>query len=190
MNKEQYLKQLSAQLGKLKSSEREEIMADIAEFFECAARDGESDEAIVAHLGDPKKLGREYWAQSCIAKANVKASPKSMARAFASSAALGTINFLYVLCVVVVGYIIISAFYVAAVSIGLSGIALMVVGIPVSASTIGPAGVFITVMVGIAVICLGLLAFIGNMQLAKLFKKANMAFLNRISIKLRRENNE
>ena len=189
MNKEQYLRQLSAELGKLKSSEREEIMADIAEYFDCAARDGESDEAIVAHLGDPKKLGREYWAQSCIAKANVKASPKSMARAFASSAALGTINFLYVLCVVVVGYIIISAFYVAAVSIGLSGIALMVAGIPF-AGMVGPAGVFIMVMVGIAVICLGVLAFIGNMQLAKLFKKANMAFLNKISVKIRRESNE
>ncbi len=185
MNKEQYLKQLSAELGKLKSSEREEIMADIAEFFDCAARDGESAQAIVAHLGDPKKLGKEYWAQSCIAKANVKASPKSMARAFVSSAALGTINFLYVLCVVVVGYIIISAFYVAAVCIGLSGIALMVAGIPFSLM-IGPAGVFITVLVGIAVVCLGILAFIGNMQLARLFKKANMAFLNRISVRLRR----
>ncbi len=185
MNKEQYLRQLSAELGKLKSSEREEIMADIAEYFDCAARDGESTEAIVAHLGDPKKLGKEYWAQSCIANANVKSSPKSMARAFASSAALGTINFLYVLCVVVVGYIIISAFYVTAVSIGLSGIAVMVAGIPFS-FMIGPAGVFITVMVGIAVVCLGILAFIGNIQLARLFKKANMAFLNRISVRLRR----
>ena len=183
------MKQLSAELGKLKSSEREEIIADIAEYFDCAARDGESAEAIVAHLGDPRKLGKEYWAQSCIAKANVKASPKSMARAFASSAALGTINFLYVLCVVVVGYIIISAFYVAAVSIGLAGIGVMVAGIPVSLM-IGPAGVFVTVLAGIAVICLGILAFIGNMQLARLFKKANMAFLNRISVRLRRENNE
>ena len=189
MNKEQYLKQLSAELGKLKSSEREEIIADITEFFDCAARDGESVEAIVAHLGDPKKLGKEYWAQSCIAKANLKASPKSMARAFASSAALGTINFLYVLCVVVVGYIIISAFYVTAVCIGLSGITAVAAGIPY-AGIVGPAGVFIAVMVGIAVICLGILAFIGNMQLAKLFKKANMVFLNRISAKLGRESNE
>ncbi len=189
MNKEQYLRQLSAELVKLKSSEREEILADIAEYFDCAARDGESAEAIVAHLGDPKKLGKEYWAQSCIATANAKASPKSMARAFVSSAALGTINFLYVLCVVVVGYIIISAFYVTAVSIGLAGLAAVVASIPY-AGIVGPAGIVIGTLAGIAVLCLGILAFIGTLQLARLFKKANMEFLNRISIKLRRQDNE
>ncbi len=189
MNKEQYFRQLSVELGKLKGSERDEILGDIAEYFDCAARDGESEAAIIAHLGDPKKLGREYWAQSCIANANVKASPRSMARAFASSAALGTINFLYVLCVVVVGYIIISAFYVAAVCIGLSGVAVMVAGIPFAAM-MGPAIIFVTVLAGVAIVCLGMLAFIGTLQLAKLFKKANMAFLNKISRSLRRESNE
>ena len=189
MNKEQYLKQLSAHLGKLKNPERDEILGDIAEYFDCAARDGQSDEVICTHLGDPKKLAREYWAQSCIAKANVKASPRSMARAFASSAALGTINFLYVLCVVVVGYIIISAFYVAAVSIGLSGIGVMIAGIPLAAM-VGAAGIFITVLAGVAVICAGVLAFIGNMKLASMFRKANMAFLNKITVRIRRDNNE
>jgi hypothetical protein len=43
---------------------------------------------------------------------------------------------------------------------------------------------------GIAVICLGILAFIGTMKLAGLFKRANMAFLNNISKRIRRGNNE
>lgn len=187
MNKEQYLKQLSANLGQLKGAEREEILGDIAEYFDCATRDGESVEAICAHLGDPKKLAREYWAQHCIERVHAKASPGSMARAFASSAALGTINFLYVLFVVVVGYIVISAFYVAAVSIGLAGVAALIAGIPY-ASLMGAGFIVVAAFAGLAIICIGVLAFIGTMKLAGLFKKANMAFLNNISNRIRRGN--
>ena len=189
MNKEQYLKQLSANLGQLKGAEREDILGDIAEYFDCAARDGQSVEAICAHLGDPKKLAREYWAQHCIERVHVKASPGSMARALASSAALGTINFLYVLFVVVVGYIVIAALYVAAVSIGLAGIGVLVAGIPYTL-LMGAGFVVATTFAGIAVICVGILAFIGTMKLAGLFKRVNMAFLNNISNRIRRGNNE
>jgi uncharacterized membrane protein len=189
VNKEQYLKQLSANLGQLKGAEREEILGDIAEYFDCAARDGESGDTIAQHLGDPKKLAREYWAQHCIERVHAKASPGSMMRAFASSAALGTINFLYVLFVVVVGYVVIAAFYTAAVAVGLAGAATLVAGIPY-ATLMGSGLAWAAAFAGVAVICLGILAFIGIMKLAKLFKRANMAFLNNTSKRIRRENNE
>jgi uncharacterized membrane protein len=187
VNKEQYLKQLAANLGKLKEAEVREILGDIAEYFDCAMRDGESIEEICARLGEPKKLAREYWAQHCIEQMHIKASPRSVARAFLSSAALGTINFLYVLFVVVVGYIVIASFYVASVGIALGGIAALVAGIPLAA-LMGTGVVAVVVFVGITVICAGILAFIGTMKLAGLFRRANMSFLNSISNRIRREN--
>lgn len=187
MNKEQYLKKLAANLSKLKVPNVEEILGDIAEYFDCAMRDGESVEEICARLGEPKKLAREYRAQHFIAQAHAKASPRSMARAFASSAALGIINFLYVLFVVTVGYIILAAFYVASVCIALGGVAALVAGVPLAGLT-GPGFVAATVFAGIAVICVGILAFIGTMKLAGLFKKANMKFLTNISSRLGRAN--
>lgn len=187
MNKEQYLKQLSANLGKLKETEVREILGDIAEYFDCAMSDGESVEEICARLGEPKKLAREYWAQHCIGQMHTKASPRSVARAFVSSAALGTINFLYVLLVVVVGYIIIAAFYVASVGIALGGVAALVAGIPLAA-LMGAGFVAAVVFAGVAVICVGILAFVGTMKLTGLFRRANMAFLNSISNRIRREN--
>jgi len=187
VNKEQYLKKLAANLSKLKVPNVEEILGDIAEYFDCAMQDGESVEEICARLGEPKKLAREYRAQHCIAQAHAKASPRSMARAFLSSAALGTINFLYVLFVVVVGYIVLAAFYVASVGIALGGIAALVAGIPIAA-LMGSGVVAVIVFVGIAVVCAGILAFIGTMKLAGLFRKANMAFLSSISNRIRREN--
>ena len=189
MNKEQYLKKLAANLSKLKVPNVEEILADIAEYFDCAMRDGESAEEICTRLGDPKKLAREYRAEHCIEQMHTKASPRSVAQAFLSSAALGTINFLYVLFVVAVGYIVIAAFYVASVGIALGGIAAMVAGIPLAA-LMGTGVVAVVVFVGIAVICAGILAFIGTMKLAGVFRRANMAFLNSISNRIRREKNE
>jgi uncharacterized membrane protein len=187
VNKEQYLKQLSANLGKLKEPEVEEILGDIAEYFDCAMRDGESVEEICARLGEPKKLAREYWAQHCIGQAHAKASPRSMARAFASSAALGTINFLYVLVVVVVGYIVLAAFYAASVGIALGGIAALVAGV-LFAAPMGVGFAAAAVFAATAVVCAGILAFIGTMKLAGLFRRANMSFLNSITNRIRREN--
>ena len=184
MNKEQYLKQLS-NLGKLRAEVRE-ILGDIAEYFDCAMRDGESIEEICARLGEPKKLAREYWAQHCIEQMHIKASPRSVARAFLSSAALGTINFLYVLFVVVVGYIVIASFYVASVGIALG--AFGAGGGHTAAALMGTGVVAVVVFVGITVICAGILAFIGTMKLAGLFRRANMSFLNSISNRIRREN--
>jgi len=187
VSKEQYLKKLAVNLSKLKVPKVEEILADIAEYFDCAMRDGESAEAICARLGEPKKLAREYRAQHCIEQAHAKASPGSMARAFASSAALGTINFLYVLFVVTVGYIILAVFYVISVCIALGGVAVLVAGVP-PAGLIGGGFAAAAAFAGIAVICVGILAFIGTLKLAGLFKKANMAFLNNISGRLGRAN--
>lgn len=183
MNKEQFLKQLGTHLKKLTTAERNEILGDIEEFFVYAAKDGATEADTASRLGDPKKLAKEYLAQSHIASANAKRTPKNMFLAFLSAAGLGTVNTLYAIFVVGVGYIVISVLYVTAVSIGLGGIAAIV------ASALSFAGLGIIVVVGILMgiilICLSIFFFIGIMYTARVFHKGNMAFLNRISDKIK-----
>jgi len=183
VNKEQFLKQLGTHLKKLTTTERNDILSDIEEFFVYAVKDGETEADVAARLGDPKKLAKEYLAQSHIASANVKRSPKNVFLAFMSAAGLGTVNALYAIFVVGVGYIVISAFYITAVAIGLGGIAAMVAG----ALAMGGMGVMVwlAIIAGIALICISILFFIGIMNLSKVFHKGNMAFLNRISDKIK-----
>ena len=123
MKKQEFMKTLSRHLGKLPKEDREDILADFEEYFSVAQRENESEEALCQRLGDPKKIAKEYYLQMTIEDANSKKSFKSMSRAFAASASMGIVNFFYVLCIVIVGYIVIAALYIAACSIGLSGIA-------------------------------------------------------------------
>ena len=183
MNKEQFLKQLGAHLKQLTTAERNEILSDIEEFFVYAAKDGATEAETASRLGDPKKLAKEYLAQSHIANANVKRTPKNMFLAFLYAAGLGTVNALYAIFVVGVGYIVISALYITAVSIGLAGLA------AIAASALSFAGmgiiVLVGILIGIVLICLGIMFFIGIMAMSKVFHKGNMAFLNGISDKIK-----
>lgn len=183
MNKEQFLKQLGTHLKALTTAERNEILSDIEEFFVYAAKEGAAEADIASRLGDPKKLAKEYLAQSHIASANVKRTPKNVALAFLSAAGLGTVNALYAIFVVGIGYIVISALYITAVSIGLAGLAATVI----AAMSFAGMGIIVLVgiLIGIVLICLGIMFFIGIMALARIFHKGNMAFLNRISDKIK-----
>ncbi len=183
MNKEQFLKQLGAHLKQLTTAERDDILSDIEEFFVYSAKDGETEADTAARLGDPKKLAKEYLAQAHIASANEKRTPKNMFLAFLYAAGLGTVNALYAIFVVGVGYIVIASLFITAVSVGLAGIA------AIAASALSFAGLGIIVLVGfligIALISMGVLFFIGIMSLSKIFHKGNMAFLNKISDKIK-----
>ena len=183
MNKEQFLKQLGTHLKKLTTTERDDILSDIEEFFIYAARDGEAEADIAERLGDPKKLAKEYLAQSHIASANEKRSPKNMILAFISAAGLGTVNAFYAIFVVGVGYVVISTFYITAVAIGLGGIAAMFY-VPIALAGTG-AIAWLAIFTGIALISISILFFIGIMYLSKVFHRGNMAFLNRISDKIK-----
>lgn len=177
MKKQEFLRKLSSHLGKMPKEDRDDIMADFEEYFLMAQSENESEEVLCKRLGDPKKIAKEYYVQSVIEEANQKKSFKSMSRAFAASAGLGIANFFYVLCVVVVGYIVISSLYITACSIGISGLATIAASL-IFGYSYGAILVIGFILCGIALIAVGVLMFIGIMQLAKLFRKANMRFLN------------
>jgi len=183
VNREQFLKQLGANLGKLTSAERSEILSDIDEFFVFAAKEGQTEAAIVARLGDPRKLAKEYVAQSRIESANQSRTPKNMLLAFLYAAGLGTVNALYAVFVVGVGYIVIGALYLAAVCIGIGGVA--AVGTAAVRLAGSATAIALGVVAGVALISISVLFFIGIMSLSKAFHRGNMAFLNNISDRIK-----
>ena len=188
MNKQDFMRQMAEGLKKLPKAEIGDILADFEEYFACAAQEGGSEQELCARLGDPKKLAKEYSVQKYIENANLNKSAKNMAKAFFSSAGLGIIDFLYVVFVVVTGYIVISALYITVCSIGLSAIA----ALGFSIAFFGMADVLIGcagILVSISLLAMSVLGFIGLMQLGKLFKKGNMLFLNGIAERIKGEKN-
>ncbi len=190
MNKQMFMRQMTEGLHKLPRADVDDILMDFEEYFACAGGDGRSEEEMCERLGDPKKLAKEYTVQRYIERAEQERSAKNTARAIFSTAGLGIINFFYVVFVVVAGYIVLSALYIATCSIGLAGIAglgFSLVNIGMMTNVAGWAGIFVS---GI-LLALGVLSFIGLMYLGKVFKKGNMLFLNGISEKIKGgKNNE
>ena len=185
MNKSVFLKQLTGHLSKMSKAEKDDILSDFEEYFACAARDGEDEQAVCVRLGDPKKIAKEYYVQKVIEEANKEKTFKTMSRAIATSAGLGVLNFLYVLFVVVVGYIVIASLYISVVGIGISAIAVFVATI-VFAGMIGPFAFWLGIFGSIGLIALSVLGVIGLMQIGKLFRRANMGFLNMTKNGIRR----
>lgn len=182
MNKQQFLKELERHLSRMPKEERDDILSDFVEYFECAAREGEDEAALCARLGDPRKLAKEYSAQSYIESANETKKHKNVMRALVYSAGLGIVNFLYAIFVVGVGYIIISAFFIAAVALAVAGVVTLIAAF----TQLVDAYLWMAVFASGVVMALGVLMFIGNMQMTKGFNKANMAFLNKISKKIKK----
>jgi uncharacterized membrane protein len=187
MNKNDFMRQLADGLKKLPKDEVSDILSDFEEYFSCASKEGREEHELCERLGDPKKLAKEYTAQRFIENANEKRSAKTMTKAFFGAAGLGILNFLYVMFVVVVGYIVIASFYIAVCCIGLSGLAVVVCSIAFQGAA-GIIAAWFGIFTGLALTALSVLAFIGLMQLGKLFRRGNMAFLNGTSEKIKRGN--
>lgn len=176
MNKKMFMKKLSAHLGKMPSEERADILADFEACFAYNAQ-GESEEAVAARLGDPKRIAKEYYSQKVIEEANKSKSFKSMGRAVVASAGLSLANFFYAICVVFVGYIVLGALFIAVVSVGVGGLG--AAGMSISQiAKMDPVAVWFGVLGGLGLAALSVPAFIGVMQIGKSFRKGNMRFLN------------
>lgn len=177
MNRNEFLKRLLVNLSKMSGEERDEIISDFNEYFECAAKEEKNEEVICARLGDPKKIAREYYSQKMIGEANRKKTFKSMGVAIAASAGLSLVNFFYAVCVVVVGYIVIASLYIAVCSAGLGALGALV-GSFVCLLSYSPLAVLLGIFLSISLLMLCILGFIGIMKLAGLFRRGNMKFLN------------
>ncbi len=120
----------------------------------------------------PRKLAKEYQAQRDRERQRNKKGVGDNS-AFAVTAGLGSVNFLYAAFIVPIGYITLSVFFIVAVAFVSAGL-LGVAAAAIYASEVSCA--LLAVFVSIGTTAFGLLMFIGNIALIKVFNKANMAF--------------
>jgi len=93
MNQQTFMQQLEAALSRLPAAERQEILADYAEYFGDALADGRSEEEVAASLGDPQRLAREFQAKAKLQAWESRRSVGNLLGVIGALAGLGVLNF-------------------------------------------------------------------------------------------------
>ncbi|WP_432406607.1 DUF1700 domain-containing protein [Wukongibacter sp. M2B1] len=177
MNKDNFLTELSNLLSGLPSDERQEILFDYEEHFSIGMEEGKTEEEIIASLGSPKSIAKQYNANYMVNQAEANPSPSNILRAVFAIIVLGFFNLVFVLgpFLGIVG-VLIGLF---AASIGI-----VVGGISVFATTalgpvLGSLNAYVTLphimlsntgatlFLCVGLTSFGLLFFIGNCYLAR-----------------------
>ena len=175
MNREKFLAELKAALGRMPESEKREVLADYEEHFRMGMAEGKDEEQIAASLGNPRLLGKSYAIDALLEepKGGGGVSAVSVLRALFASISLTFFNLIFILgpLLGLVGVMI--GLWAAAVSLPLAGVATLVSPLATlvapgffTLSGISPA---FLVFAGIGVAAIGLLAVIGMWKLTRVF---------------------
>ncbi|KKK39260.1 hypothetical protein WQ57_05575 [Mesobacillus campisalis] len=108
MTKKQFLTKLNASLKRLPSSERQDILQDMEEYFEIGIEEGKTEEQISASLGSPHQIAKELAAAYRVEKVGETATASNILRAVWAVIGLGFFNLVIVLgpFVALAGFII------------------------------------------------------------------------------------
>ncbi len=183
MNREKFLSELKAALGRMSEEERREVVYDYEEHFRMGTADGKTEEQIAQSLGNPRVIGRSYAIDALLEepKGGGGVTATSVLRAVFASISLTFFNVIFILgpFLGLVGVLIglwATAVALAASGVGviLSPIAVLIVPRWVTLDGMGP--VFF-VFAGIGVAGLGMLSGIGMWKLTQLFVRGTAAYL-------------
>lgn len=97
LKKDEYLTELKKNLKKLPEEERSDILRDFEEYFQIGNIEGKTDEEIIAGLGSPQQMAKEFIASSQIEKLDKEISVKNLFGAVLAVFGLGFFNFVIVL---------------------------------------------------------------------------------------------
>ena len=97
MNKERFMEQLEASLGRISKEERQDILQDYEEYFEIGMEQGQTEQEIAASLGSPKQIAKELLAAYHLEQAEKSASAGNVMRAVWAALGLGFFNIVIVL---------------------------------------------------------------------------------------------
>lgn len=189
MDKNQWMNSLYAQLSGLPENERRDIMMDYEEHFAMAKEQGRTEQEIIATLGDPRSLAKQYNVNYKIDMAQNQASTKNLFSAVMAGAALGFFNLVFILgpFIGLVGVLV--GLYGGAFGVTVAGIAVTVSPliqplfpglIHMGANTAiltSSIGSVLLVSVGIGLTCLGILFFMGDIWLSKVFYRLTVKYL-------------
>ena len=180
MNKKQFLERLEKNLKGLPETEIKDILQDMAEYMDVGAERGRTEKELMDSLGNPRVLARHIKLESYIKKAEESESASNISRAVFTSIGLSFFNLIFVLPPVALAFAVLGGLFAASVSISAVGISGMLTGFffPLYAQyltfTIHPV---ILVFGFIGICCFGILFFIGNIFLAKLFYRGIVNYL-------------
>jgi len=180
MNKKQFIEKLARYLKGLPKDEIEDILSDFDEYFEIGKERGRKEEELSISLGNPKALAKQIRLESYIKKAEQTTSAANIGRAVFTSIGLSFFNLIFILPPLLVIFAAIVALFATAVSIGAAGIT----------GTVGSFfyplySQYITFKVNIAAQIFafiglgsfGILFFVGDLYLAKLFYRLIVRYL-------------
>jgi len=180
MNKKDYIAKLSKLIHDLPKEEKEDILFDYEEHFRIGLENGRNEEEIAISLGEPKTIARQIRAESMIKEAEKTTSANNIIRAIFAAVGLGFFNLVIVLgpAIGLVGILI--GLFAAALSITVSGGAILFVGIFDSILEWGmyiPLAPIVSIPLGIGLIAIGLLFIIGVFYLSKIFYGLSLSYL-------------
>lgn len=183
MNREKFLSELKAALGRMSEEERREVIYDYEEHFRMGTADGKTEEQIAQSLGNPRVIGRSYAIDALLEepKGGGAVAATSVLRAVFASISLTFFNVIFILgpFLGLVGVLIglwatAAALAVSGVGVILSPVAALVVPRWVTLYGMGP---LFYVFAGIGVAGLGMLSGIGMWKLTQLFVRGTAAYL-------------
>ncbi|QNM97904.1 DUF1700 domain-containing protein [Chitinimonas koreensis] len=175
MNREQFLKQLRAELRGMAPREIDEIAVDYEEYFRDALADGRDETEVSRSLGTPRQLARELRAEARIKDWQQKRSTGNFARMLIAVAGLGLMNLIMLGPLLAIGCALL-AFFLAALALILAGAALVLASLPGAGLgdfiTVDVAGSNLTeplavALAGIGVFCSGLVLAYVDVWLTK-----------------------
>lgn len=180
MNKIEFINKLENLLKGIPYDDKKEIIYDYEEHFNVGITAGKSEEEISSSLGDPVLIAKQFRAEYLLNKAESTKSARNLWSAVLSITALGFLNLILIIPIYISLAAIIFSFYAASLAMTIGGMVSIpaVLAEPVFSDlyTVGiNTGSAIFISIGIA--ALGLLAFIGTNQLAKLFYKGTVKYL-------------
>jgi uncharacterized membrane protein len=170
------MKILKKQLEDIPKKDCNELLQDYEEHFEVGMKKGRKEEALAKALGDPKVIAKQIKADYRLKVAEKNKTTKNIFRAIYASLGLGFFNIIFVLGPFIALLCVILALFIVAIAVIVAGLAAIifafipVLHIPVITS-IG------LIFIGIGVIALGMLFFIGNGLLLKLIYTGTISYL-------------
>jgi uncharacterized membrane protein len=180
MNKKEFINKLSSYLGGIPAEDKKDVIGDFEEHFKEGIADGRKEEDIAEALGDPRVLANQFKASILVYQAEKTTSPLNITRAVFATLGLGFFNLIFVLGPFVVTVCVLIALFACAVALAAAGITVFFGTIfgplfPQYVSTlINPAA---AIFGSAGVTCLGILFFIGDMYLGKLFYKLFLKYI-------------
>lgn len=178
MNKENFLRQLYNALYFLNENERRDIMLDYEEHFRAGLDNGKTEEQISKELGDPIEIAKSY--KTTKDTSDTKSNKTFGAKAIIITILLIFLNVSFILGIYLAAWGVLAGLFAGSVAVFVGGIASILgsavlpfinlpnLGLPFAA----------TVFLGIGLMSLSVLWFIGNCFLVKYLILGTKAYIN------------